>query len=121
MLLLASYFPYHMSLGTDGAWTFSNRHGFPVGANLNKGEIRWNAIWDSYPQGVAQLPGLDSAAFRKLCCPEWLTPDGMPLNEDSVDLYGTTSNPGVSDENMAAYLDRPRILMEAGALGMLFP
>ena len=90
-------------------------------ASLSKGETRWNEIWDSYPQGIAQLPSLDSASFRKLCCPEWLTPDGIPLNEDSVDLYGTTSNPGASDENMAAYMDRLRILMEAGALGMLFP
>ena len=36
-------------------------------------------------------------------------------------MYGTTSNPCASEENMAAYLDRLRVLMEAGALRMLFP
>ena len=47
--------------------------------------------------------------------------DGTPRADDSVDLYGTTSNPCASKENMAAYLERLRILMEAGALGMLLP
>ena len=121
MLLLASYFPYHMSLGKDGAWSFWNRHGFPVGVNLSEREQRWNALWDSYPRSTIQLPKLDRVALRKLCCPDWVTAHGTPLDEDSVDLYGATSNPGASDENMAAYLERLRVLMEAGALGILFP
>ena len=119
MLLLASYFPYQMSRGEDGAWRFWNRNGYPVGVNLSEDERGWNGLWD--PRWSMELPKLDAAAFRKLCGPEWLAGDGTPRADDSADLYGTTSNPGASDENMAAYLERLRVLMEAGALGVLFP
>ena len=119
MLLLASYFPYRMSRHEDGAWEFLNRNDFPVGVNLSEGEEGWSALWNL--GWSIDLPKLDEAAFRKLCCPEWLAADGAPRAGDSVDLYGTTSNPCASEENMAAYLERLRILMEVGALGMLFP
>ena len=36
MKLPASYFPYEMSADKDGLWSFSNRHGFPVGVNLSE-------------------------------------------------------------------------------------
>ena len=119
MLLLASYFPHRMSRDEDGAWRFWNRNDFPVGVNLSEDERGWTGLWD--PRWSIELPKLDEAALRKLCCPEWLTEDGTPLDDDSVDLYGTTSNPCASEENMAAYLERLRVLMEAGTLGMLFP
>ena len=121
MLLLASYFPYQMSLGRDGAWSFWNRNGYPVGVNLSEGEQRWTELWDTYPRWTIELPKLDGTALQKLCCPEWLAQGGAPRAEEGVDLYGTTSNRCASDENMAGYLDRLRVLMEAGALGMLFP
>ena len=119
MLLLASYFPYQMSRGEDGAWRFWNRNDFPVGVNLSEGERGWDGAWD--PRWSMELPKLDAAAFRKVCCPEWLADDGTPRADDSADLYGTTSNPCSSEANMAAYLERLRTLMEAGALGTLFP
>lgn len=121
MLLLASYFPYRMCRETDGTWSFWNRNGFPVGVNLSEGERRWTELWDGYPPRTMELAGIDEAALRKLCWPEWLVAEGALRDEDSVDLYGTTSNPGASEENMAAYLNRLRILMEAGALRTLFP
>lgn len=120
MLLLASYFPHRMYREKDGTWSFWNRNGYPVGVNLSEGERGWGDLLDRYPSGI-ELPEVDGAVLRKLCGPEWLTEEGEPLVEEEVDLYGTTSNPGASEENMAAYLERLRALMEAGALGVLFP
>lgn len=121
MLLLASYFPYEMSCGKDGTWSFWNRHEYPVGVNLSEADARWAELWETYPPQRIELVKLDEAVCRDLCCPEWLRSDGRRLDDESIRLYGTTSNPGASEENMASYLDRPRILMEAGALRSLFP
>ena len=121
MRLLASYFPFQMSRDEDGAWTFWNRNDFPVGVNLSEGDERWTELRGTYPPWSIDLPTLDEDALGKLCCPEWLAVDGSPPDGDSVDLYGTTSNPCASEEKMAAYLERLRILMEAGALRVLFP
>ena len=122
MLVLASYFPYEMSADSDGLWSFRNRHGYPVGVNLSEDDDRWAELWEKrYPSAGIELRGLDDAMVRRLCCPEWLAADGAPLERKWIRLYGTASSPSTSDENMASYLDRLRILMEAGALRSLFP
>ena len=121
MKLLASYFPYEMSADKDGLWSFSNRHGFPVGVNLSEHDGGWDGIWDDYPQWQVQLRDLDDSLVRLLCCPDSIVEEGTPFEAESIQLYGTTSNPGASEDDMAAYLDRLRLLMETGALGTLFP
>ena len=120
MLLLASYFPHRMHREKDGDWSFWNRNGYPVGVNLSEDERGWADLLHRYP-GSVELPKLDEGTLRRLCGPEWLTEDDELRPEDGVDLYGTTSNPGASEENMEAYLERLRILMEVGAFGVLFP
>lgn len=121
MHLLASYFPYEISDGQDGRWSFWNRHQYPVGVNLSEDDDRWCKLWDSYPPRRVELRGIDAAAARGLSCPEWLAADGNPVEAESIRLYGTTSHPTASEDDMAAYLERLRILMEAGAMRTHFP
>ena len=120
MLLLASYFPHRMYREKSGAWSFWNRNGYPVGVNLSEGDRRWSDLQGDYPQGTVKLPKFNRVVLRKLRGPEWLTLDWELQAEEGIDLYGPTSNPCASKENMDAYLERLRILMAAGAL-MLFP
>ena len=121
MKLLASYFPYEMSADKDGLWSFSNRLGFPVGVNLSGHDRRWDGIWDNYPQWQMRLRELDDPLVHSLCCPDSVAMEGTLFEAESIQLYGATSNPGASEDDMAAYLDRLRLLMEAGALRTLFP
>ena len=121
MHLLASYFPYEISAGQDGEWSFWNRHEYPVGVNLSEGDDRWRKLGDSYPPWRVELRGFDDAAVRALSCPEWLAADDTPVVAESIRLYGTTSHPTASEDDMAAYLERLRILMEAGAMRTHFP
>lgn len=121
MHLLASYFPYEISAGQDGWWSFWNRHQYPVGVNLSEDDDRWHQLWGSYPPWRVDLRGIDDAAVRELSCPEWLAADGNPIEVESIQLYGTTSHPTASEDDMAAYLERLRKLMEAGAMRTHFP
>ena len=121
MQLLDSHFPYEMSVDNDGLWSFWNRHGRPVGVCLAEHDELWDAHWERYPPCRIRLHGLDEAKVRRLCCPEWLGEDGGPVEDESIRLYGTDSAPGASADNMEAYLDRLRVLIEAGALADLFP
>ena len=66
MHLLASYFPYEISAGQDGGWSFWNRHQYPVGVNLSEGDDRWHKLWDSYPPWRVELRGIGNAAVRAL-------------------------------------------------------
>ncbi|MDE0450786.1 MAG: hypothetical protein OXI90_03340 [Gammaproteobacteria bacterium] len=121
MQLLATHFPYEMSVGSDGLWSFWNRYGRPVGVCLAEEDERWDAQWESYPPCRIKLHGLDDAKVRRLCCAEWLAEDGGPVEEESIRLYGKDSTPGASADDMAAYMDKLRVLIETGALPMLFP
>ena len=116
MHLLASYLPYEISAGQDGGWSFWNRHQYRVGVNLSEGDDRWRKLWDSYPPWRVEPRGIGNAAIRALSSPEWLAADGNPVEAVSIRLYGTTSHPTASEDGMAAYLERLRILMEAGAM-----
>ena len=121
MRLLDAHFPYEMSVGRDGLWAFWNGRGRPVGVRLAEDDERWDAHRESYPPCRIKLRGLDEAKVRCLCCSEWLGEDGGPVEDESIRLYGTDSAPGASADNMAEYLDRLRVLIEAGALARLFP
>ena len=121
MLLLATHFPREMSTDKDGLWSFGNGHGYPVGIGLAANDGRWDALRERYPPRPVDLRGLDDAGARRLCCPEWRAEDGAPPDSESILLYGPESDPAASEDAMAAYLDRLRALMEAGALATLFP
>ena len=122
MKLLASYFPFEMSRLENGEWTFSNRHGYPVGINLSDyDEGHWNKRADQFPAISISLKRIDDGASRRLSCPEWRLDDGSPLSSDVSRLYDSISHPGAKDENMDTYLGKLEILIGAGALRTLFP
>lgn len=85
--LLASHFPYEMSADKEGLWSFWNRYGFPLGANMIEGGTRsgpvtrscrcgWGRLSSSTVRGLHVL--MENGALRTLF------PYGMELQRNGT-------------------------------------